>query len=299
MLRRRAKVIAWISSVGIHAALGWLLLTDDAGQLRNLPPAEAVTRDTVAGDDFAFEMSVERTVEPTAAKSIQISLPTGQRPVELIRPSAISPEMKNLVRDLAARPAARVEVQDIAPIDFREPVSEPKTGTVEAIAIPTAVAKPGFGKGQPLHGKLPVGKSVVYIVDRSTSMGLTRETFDAARAALLASVEALPADSRFQVIAYNGRATRLFPGDLLKKSDEHTEKLTGALRALTPEGNSNHTAALRAALALGGDYLVLISDAADAELDELRPILKAQGRGVLLSIVRAEAGKVSEATALR
>ena len=295
MLRRRAKVVAWTASVGIHAALGWLLLTDDAGQLRNLPPAGAMTRDAVAGDEFAFEMTVERTVEPTASKPIKITLPTGQRPVEPVRPSAISPEMKNLVHDLASRPAARVEVRDIAPIEFREP----EQGGTGETPVPPIEKKPGFGKGQPLHGALPAGKSVVYILDRSTSMGLTRETFDAARAALLASVEALPSESRFQVVAYNGRATRLLPGDLLKKSDEHAAKLLDALRALTPEGDSHHAAALRAALSLGGDYLVLISDAGEAELDELRPILKGHGKSVSLSVVRVEAGKVSDATALR
>ncbi len=305
MLRHRSKVIAWTASVAIHAALGWLLFTDDAGQLRNHPATEAVTRDAASADEFAFEMAVERTVEPTAAKSITIALATGRRPVEPVRQNAISPEMNKLVHDLASRPAARVEVHDIAPIEFREPaqggtgvspVRDPRTGETP---IPPIEIKPAFGKGQPLHGALPAGKSVVYILDRSTSMGLIRESFDAARAALLFSVEALPADSRFQVIAYNGRATRLFPGDLLKKSDAHTVILTEALRALTPEGDSHHAAALRAALALGGDYLVLISDAGAAELDELRPILKGHGKSVSLSVVRVEAGKVSDATVFR
>ena len=295
MPRRRAKLAAWTASVGIHAALGWLVLTDDAGQLRNLPPAESMTRDELPADDFSFSMAVERTSEPAPAKPITIAMPTGQRPVEPLRPSAISPEMKNLVRDLAARPAARVEVQDIAPIEFRQPAQ----GGTAASPVPPVEKKPVFGKGRPLHGALPSGQSVVYVLDRSTSMGLTRETFDAARAALLASIEALPAETRFQVIAYNGRAMRVLPGNLLKIADGQTEKLADALLALAPEGDSRHADALRAALALGGDYLVFITDAGHEELTELRPILKGHAKPVAVSVVRVGGGKVSEPTPLR
>ena len=97
------------------------------------------------------------------------------------------------------------------------------------------------------------------------------------------------------MIAYNGQVTRLLPGkELLKKSGRHEERLAEALLELKPEGGSQHDLALRAALVLGADFLVLITDANDDELAALRPILKGHGKPVSLSVVRVESGKVSE-----
>ncbi len=296
MQRRRAKILAWTLSVGVHAALGLVLFQDDPGQVRTLPPWEPMTRDDSTGEESPFAMALERTVEPSAPKQTALTAPTGQRPTEPTRPTQISPELLNLVRELASRPALRDEVQDVTPIDFRTTVVEPKPVS----ANPAEAAKSSFGKGQPLHGQLPVGKSVVYILDRSTSMGLTRETFDTARAALLASVQALPAESRYQVLAYNGRVTRVVSGrDLLKKSADQDALLTIALQDLKPEGDSQHEVALRAALALGADYLVFVTDADEDELAALKPILKGHPKPVAVSIVRVTAGKVSAPTTFR
>ena len=300
MPRRRAKLIAWTLSVGIHAALGLLLIRDDAGQVRTLPQMESATRDDAGSEESSFTMALERTADSASAKSIAIAPPTGRRPVEPRRPTALPPELKNIVSDLGSRPSARVEVQDVAPIEFRTPAPVPMPATGIGESIPVALPNTGFGKGQPLHGALPGGKSVVYILDRSTSMGLTRETFDAARAALLASVQALPADCRFQVIAYNGRVTRLFPGQgLLEPTRERLERLGTALLELTPEGDSHHGVALRAALALDADHLVFITDAGEEELAALRPILKGSAKPVAVSVAHVEAGKVSGAKAFR
>jgi len=298
MPRRRAKILAWTLSAGFHAALALLLFQEDSGRVRTLPPWEPMTRDDATGEESSFTMALERTTEPGVPKPIAVALSTGQRPVEPIRPNPISPELANLVRELAYRPAPRTEVQDVAPIEFRTPVVAPKAAGGNA--GPITVVKPGFGVGRPLHGELPAGKSVVYILDRSTSMGLTRATFDAARAALLASVQALPAESRYQVLAYNGRVARLFPDrDLLKKSTEQDAQLLTALDELKPEGDSRHAVALREALALGADYLVFITDAGDEELDALKPILKGHAKPVAVSLVRVEAGKVGETNAFR
>jgi len=296
MLRGRAKIFAWTLSVGFHAALGLILLQDDPGQVRTLPPWEPLTRDDSTGEESCFAMALERTVEPSAPKPMAIATLTGQRPAEPLRPNPISTELSNLVRELATRQAIRSEVQDVTPIDFRTTADKATPTVGESVEV----AKSGFGQGQPLHGQLPVGKSVVYILDRSTSMGLTRETFDAARAALFASVQALPSESRYQVLSYNGRVARLFPGrDLLKKSTEQDAQLITALRELKPEGDSQHEVALRAALAFGADYLVFITDADEDELASLKSILKGHTKPVVVSIVRVTAGKVGEAKAIR
>ncbi len=299
MLRRRARLIAWSLSVAFHIALAVLLFRDDAGAVRTLPPqAEGLTREA-AEDDSAFTFAVA-PVSDSSPKPIAIAPPTGRMPVETLRPSPYSPELANLVRDLGTRTPARIEVQDVTPIDFRAPAEVPKASGAPVAPMPLPVVKTSFGKGQPVHGPLPAGKSVVYILDRSTSMGLTRETFDAARAATLGSVVALPEDATFQVIAYGGAAERMLPSrGLLKKSDRLCEALSEALDGLKPEGESRHDRALRAALPLGADVLVFITDAGDDELDALRPILKGHGKPVAVSVVRVQAGRVSAPQAFR
>ncbi len=303
MHRHRAKWVAWTVSVGFHAALAILLVQDEAGQVRTLPlKSERLTRNEPAGEESPFTMTVERTVEPTAARSIALAPPTGQRPVESARPDVLPQELRNLLRELGTRPTARIEVQDVSPVEYREPVEEPKPASRPASPTPQpdTVAKSAFGKGIPLHGPLPEGASVVYILDRSTSMGLTRETFDAARAAVLASVSALPTDGRYQVVAYNSRAILLLPGHvLLKKSDAHDGLLIAALRDLKPEGDSRHEVALRMALALGADHLVFVTDADEDELAKLRPILKGHGKAIAVSVVHVEGRKLAEAKTYR
>ena len=301
MLRRHTKPIAWIVSVGFHVTLALLFFQNGFGEISTVPhKPDGLTRDDASGEESSFTMSVERTDDSRSTKSIAITPTTGQRPVEPVRTEPISKEFQNLVRELGNRPPPRIEVQDVAPVEFRQPTVEPNAASGTTEPMPVAVATPSFGTGQPLHGALPAGKSVVYILDRSTSMGLTRETFDGARAALHASVQALPDDGRFQVLAYNGQAVRLLPGrELLKKSLESEAQLIAALQLLKPEGDSRHDVALRAALALGGDYLVFVTDADDEELAPLRPILKGHVKTVSVSIVRVQAGKVSQPTAFK
>ena len=280
---RRARIIAWSLSIGFHVALAAFLLREGTGSVRTLPQqAETLTREAT-DDDSAFTFAVA-PISENAPKSIAIAPPTGHRPIEPARP--LPTELQKLVRELGTRPPARVEVQDVTPIDYRAP-------TGSGIA-PLPVEKASSGSAR------PAGKSVVYVLDRSTSMGLTRETFDAARSAVLASVLALPDDTRVQVIAYSGAAVRLLPGqDLPKKSDRFCEDLAAALDSLKPEGESRHDRALRGALSLGAEILVFITDAGEDELAALRPILKGHGKPVSVSVVRVTAGRVAAPQAFR
>ena len=69
MPRRRAKLIAWTLSLGFHAALGLLLIRDEAGQVRTLPQMERATRDDAGSEESSFTMALERTADSVSAKS--------------------------------------------------------------------------------------------------------------------------------------------------------------------------------------------------------------------------------------
>jgi hypothetical protein len=122
--------------------------------------------------------------------------------------------------------------------------------------------------GSPLFSLPATAGSVVYVIDRSVSMGLDRK-LDFARRELIASLRRLPRSVRFQVIAYNNSAETLFldgRGDLLPSEPSIIEKAVAHVRALEAAGPSNHFAALRCGLDLRPDVLYFLTDA-----DNLKP----------------------------
>jgi hypothetical protein len=108
-------------------------------------------------------------------------------------------------------------------------------------------------------------RSVVYVVDRSASMGLNGAWARACRE-VRASLSRLPAGTRFQVIPYNRQAEPLvLQGslDLAASGPAAPDEVTRALDALHPGGSTDHARALRRGLAFRPDFLFLLTDADD------------------------------------
>jgi von Willebrand factor type A domain len=115
------------------------------------------------------------------------------------------------------------------------------------------------------------GRTFVYLIDRSSSMGLHGALATACRQ-LLASLEQLPLTAQFQVIVYNRSAEPLLtsqPG-LMAASPENVQQVGRQLALLAAEGGTDHLPALRRALALHPDVLFLLTDADDLTAEHLR-----------------------------
>jgi hypothetical protein len=110
-----------------------------------------------------------------------------------------------------------------------------------------------------------VGSSVVFVIDRSSSMGLEGR-FDRARSELIASLRRLPPTARFQVIAYDRHAESLVGSGLRPATVESIQSAIAAVDRLKAEGGTDHTSALRAALAMQPDVVCFLTDD-----DELTP----------------------------
>ncbi|WP_157470311.1 VWA domain-containing protein [Gemmata sp. SH-PL17] len=125
-----------------------------------------------------------------------------------------------------------------------------------------------------MHGALRDSQTVVYVLDISGSMGATGK-FEAARAALVATLKQQPATVRFQVIVYDSSAYPLLAsnGSALPATEANIRAATTALAALEPRGKSNHLVAVRAALGIGPDFIVLLTDADDLTARTLKPVL--------------------------
>src|SRR5262245_8340234 len=178
-----------------------------------------------------------------------------------------------------------------APVEPKQPVHEssvPSPGPLPAsVTVPGPKPPPSAitqsadssveggplkksARAVPLHGKLKPGSSVVYVLDRSMSMG-ANHLLDAARATLLASLRQLNSDARFQIVAYNG-AVSVVAAEPLTAKPEHLHRAAQWMDGLAAEGRSNHVAGLREAFALRPDVIYLLTDADDLEEGEIKAI---------------------------
>ena len=128
--------------------------------------------------------------------------------------------------------------------------------------------------------------SVVYVLDRSVSMGIGRK-LDFARRELIASLRRLPASVRFQVIDYNDYAESLIVDgqrNLLPAEPAIVAKAIALLEALDAAGPTNHLAALRRGLDLHPDVLFFLTDADDLKPEVIAAITGRNQRSVIHTI---------------
>jgi hypothetical protein len=284
----RAGWLAVAFSVGLHGLLLLLLLFGPSG---GDGPGGGVAVDTLVVDD---------------GPDVRLSLDEGPPPAKAVRPAA--PQ-----RSQDDEPPGQFEahVLDSAPV-----LPVPAPAPAAAVAIPE---KPGAGRGtgpaRPDSGKGsgPIrtaaffqvsapGRSVVYVIDRSISMGING-ALAAAKHELSASLLRLPADARFQVILYNRSAEPLHldgRNDLLPVTDELRRQAIRLVEAVRAEGGTGHLAALKRALALRPDVIFFVTDADDLAPEHVRAVtLLNQGHTAIHAIqVGASRGSANGPLAL-
>lgn len=161
--------------------------------------------------------------------------------------------------------------------DYQTPKEqEPLTGSL----TPTSGRSPGSAVGS--TGKdttaffqiATQGKAIVYVLDRSGSMG-SDGCLATAKHALLGSLEHLPSSVRFQIIAYNRSTEPLSihgQTGLAFATPENKQCVARLLERIHAEGGTDHLSALKRALALGPDVIFLLTDADDLRADEIQKI---------------------------
>lgn len=133
--------------------------------------------------------------------------------------------------------------------------------------------RPGSGKGGPGAGSgngtrffqvETTARRIVYVLDVSSSMGRDK-LWDRACREVIASLDSLPADARFQVIVYHARARPLLAArpDWLPVDAATLAQVRRALIEVTPEGRTEHAPALSHALTLRPDVIFFLTDADD------------------------------------
>ena len=171
--------------------------------------------------------------------------------------------------------------------------STASAGSVGPSHAPTLRAPGGEnGPGSGTTGR-PVGSSVVvvpaearrvvFLLDRSGSMGIS-DALDRAKAELAVALAALPPETAFQLLAYNGGVLQLVggPSDLLPASRENLALVRQRLDALAASGVTRHVEAMQSALMLRPDLVILLTDADDLSSADVRSMTNAnRGRSAI------------------
>jgi hypothetical protein len=155
-------------------------------------------------------------------------------------------------------------------------------GTATASGSPgaqgTSGHNPGGATGVNFFQIVSTSRSVVYVIDRSSSMGGSTRALIRAKEELAASLQQLPSDTQFQVVAYNHNEPHCLvgPDRLLTAQPETVAAFVRPLSDLLPSGQTNHVAALWCALLLlKPETIFWVTDGDDFGPTELNAVLKA------------------------
>jgi hypothetical protein len=131
------------------------------------------------------------------------------------------------------------------------------------------------------------GTRVVYVIDRSISMGLSG-ALSTVKRELMESIGRLPADAYFQVILYNRSAQALIiegKAGLIAATPQNKQALARQLELLEAEGGTDHLPALSLALSYEPDVIYFLTDADDLRPDQVRLMTQMnRGRAVIHTI---------------
>ncbi len=246
-------------SVALHAlfGLGTLLLTAGEGAPAGTPvPVDLVALDDPPGTTILDDPS---SGPKRADRTHPISQPGGEEASEF--------------------------VSDVGQLPIVSPLPD-ATGNVGS--APTAGAGGGAdGHGQGLLRPPATARSVVFVIDRSMSMGLSGALAIAKRE-LLAGVDSLPRDARFAVILYNRQSEPVHIGGqigLVPATEANRQAVARLVNGVRAEGGTDHMAALRRAVTLGAEVIFFVTDADEMTADQVRTVLRLnRGRAVIHTV---------------
>jgi hypothetical protein len=150
--------------------------------------------------------------------------------------------------------------------------------TANGASNPSSAVK----KGVPLHGKVKAGKTIIYILDSSSSMA-EDDALSHAKRCLQASVMNLDETTKFQIIAYNSRAFSHTQEPILC-TDRNRQDALKWLEKLTPQGSSHHQSGFELACWRRPDAIFLLTDADDLGPKELALLNKMIPEDIYLNV---------------
>jgi hypothetical protein len=221
----------------------------------------------VVGALLLAQITAPNSEKPAATSPVEIGL-VYSTPALIDREPQVLPAGPS-AQDTVESPRATI----LTPVESSEPLPVAQSGPAVAGASNQGGAS-GSAGGSAFFPAATQARSVVFVIDRSMSMGL-RGALDTARRQLLGSLGSLPEDVRFQVIVYNSTAELLAPGsDLVYATHEMKRHTATRMDSLCAEGGTSHLPALKRALTLSPEVIYFLTDADDLNPEEQRVITK-------------------------
>jgi len=143
------------------------------------------------------------------------------------------------------------------------------------------------GRGTGLLRPPATARTVVFVIDRSISMGLSG-ALAVAKRELLAGLDTLTPDVHFAVILYNRQAEPLHidgQTGLVLGTEANRQEVARLLDPVRAEGGTDHSAALRRAVGLGADVIFFVTDADEMTVEQVRNVLRLnRGRALIHTV---------------
>ena len=144
-----------------------------------------------------------------------------------------------------------------------------------------------FGSGQ------MTGRSFVFVIDRSKSMGSQGlGVLEKAAMQLQGAVDGLEKDHRFQVVAYHHKTVTIDKRVLLNATPTNKKKVGEFVNNLAAFGGTEHESALISALSFRPDVVLLITDGGYPEMNQtqLKSIKRIAGSRTQISCIQFGTG---------
>ena len=268
-------VPAWLLSALLHFVLVLVLslLFTTATELQHSEPVRDVSLvlSRVANDQVEFFADQATAAESGAAASAQDNsdaLPSPDAAAALL-PSDISLPTQ---RSAIVGDSSLVESPQYTVTGNRGLPSSIDPAAIEAERTALRKARAARGSSTRLSvfgGRAAEGRSFVFLIDRSRSMGNQGlGALEAAERELLRALEPLRSTHQFQVIAYHHKCVFLTARKLLRATEENKAALAGHVSGLAAFGATEHEMALMSGLYLEPDVIFLLTDGGDPELDD-------------------------------
>jgi Ca-activated chloride channel family protein len=224
--------------------------------------APSVTAD---GSQAAPEAALAGSQAGGGGSNIGLAIPTGPPPllpgISLPQlPGAIAPAEGLVGKAAPGGPAKRASIL-------------PGFGDAEILAADAAIPREVIATGPTaqlaLFGSAPAeGRSFVFVIDRSKSMGgAGLGAIQAAAAELKAHVGNLTDEQTFQVVAYNQSAVYFTDSGLVPATKANQQRVVKYIEDLAAYGQTEHTRGLLAALRLKPEVIFLLTDGGDPEMN--------------------------------
>ena len=287
--KRRPLLPAWLLSALLHLLLvlasSFVLMRgpQTGGESSNRPVSIVLSRTSGSQTDYVSPEARESQDQPATASEAAAAqaLPSLDAAAQLLTRAIELPTATDT-------PVASSQLVDVPRFTVSGRARLPSSLNSEAIAVEQAARRAAVEARGPVArlglfgGSAAAGRSFVFLIDRSKSMGSQGlGGLEAAEQELMRALAELQPKHWFQVIAYHHRCVFLRYRKLLRATDENKVALRGHISGLAAFGATEHEMALMSALYLEPDVIFLLTDGGDPVLSngQLKRIRKlARGR---------------------